>query len=105
VRPRSNFPSPDGLNVVRSNTAIAVRIVAVSTKLRIGRKWQSSEGTLSRGEKLALGLIPGLLNDADLWRDQIAGLSSVATCHVADITKSSTLREAAESVLAGVRSV
>jgi pimeloyl-ACP methyl ester carboxylesterase len=55
---------------------------------------------LPRGEKSALVLIPGLLNDADLWRDQIANMSSVATCHVADITNSKTLREAAESVLA-----
>jgi pimeloyl-ACP methyl ester carboxylesterase len=46
-----------------------------------------------------LVLIPGLLNDADLWRDQIADLSMVAKCHVADITKGETLTELAESVL------
>jgi pimeloyl-ACP methyl ester carboxylesterase len=51
-------------------------------------------------EKPNLVLIPGLLNDADLWRDQIAYLSNVAVCHVADITKGETLGELAESVLA-----
>ena len=53
-----------------------------------------------RGQMPELVLIPGLLNDADLWRDQIADLSKVAVCHVADITKGETLRELAESVLA-----
>ena len=45
-------------------------------------------------------LIPGLLNDADLWRDTINGLSDIATCHVADITQGETLGELARSVLA-----
>lgn len=45
-------------------------------------------------------LIPGLLNDADLWRDQVLSLSGIATCQVADITKGTTLRELAEGVLA-----
>jgi pimeloyl-ACP methyl ester carboxylesterase len=44
-------------------------------------------------------LIPGLLNDAELWRDQIVELSEIATCCVADITKGTTLRELAEGVL------
>lgn len=47
-----------------------------------------------------LVLIPGLLNDADLWRDQVAALSSVAACRVADITRGETLRGLAEDVLA-----
>ena len=51
-------------------------------------------------ERPALVLIPGLLNDADLWRDQIAALSDVATCRVADITRGETLRALAEGVLA-----
>ena len=45
-------------------------------------------------------MIPGLLNDADLWRDTINGLSDIATCHVADITQGETLGELARSVLA-----
>jgi pimeloyl-ACP methyl ester carboxylesterase len=45
-------------------------------------------------------LLPGLLNDADLWRDQVAGLSDVACCHVADLTRGETLRALAEDVLA-----
>lgn len=45
-------------------------------------------------------LIPGLLNDADLWRDQISGLAGVARPCVADITKGETLVALAEMVLA-----
>ena len=45
-------------------------------------------------------LLPGLLNDAELWRDQIAGLSDVALCRVADLTRGGTLEALAESVLA-----
>jgi pimeloyl-ACP methyl ester carboxylesterase len=44
-------------------------------------------------------LIPGLLNDADLWRDQIAGLAGVARPRVADITRGETLAALAEMVL------
>ncbi|MET0530501.1 MAG: alpha/beta hydrolase [Microvirga sp.] len=55
----------------------------------------------SSGAKEAeLILIPGLLNDSDLWRDQVAELSKIATCRVADITKGESLRELAEGVLA-----
>lgn len=56
------------------------------------------EGEFPRKPELVL--IPGLLNDADLWRDQIADLSELAVCHVADITKGETLRELADSTLA-----
>ncbi|WP_428673760.1 alpha/beta fold hydrolase [Roseibium sp.] len=45
-------------------------------------------------------LIPGLLNDADLWRDQVSGLAGVARPLVADITRGNTLAELAETVLA-----
>jgi pimeloyl-ACP methyl ester carboxylesterase len=45
-------------------------------------------------------LLPGLLNDAELWRDQISGLADVARCQVADLTQGATLAELAESVLA-----
>jgi len=45
-------------------------------------------------------LLPGLLNDAELWRDQISGLSDVARCHVPDLTQGETLRELAQTVLA-----
>lgn len=44
-------------------------------------------------------LLPGLLNDAELWRDQIAGLSDVARCQVADLTRGESLRELAEQAL------
>ena len=44
-------------------------------------------------------LLPGLLNDAELWRDQIGGLADVARCHVPDLTQGETLRELAERVL------
>ena len=45
-------------------------------------------------------LLPGLLNDAELWRDQIAGLADVARLFVPDLTRGETIRELAESVLA-----
>jgi len=44
-------------------------------------------------------LLPGLLNDAELWRDQIADLADVARVWVPDLTPYATLREMAESVL------
>lgn len=44
-------------------------------------------------------LLPGLLNDAELWRDQISGLSDVARIWVPDLTPYATLREMADSVL------
>jgi len=46
-------------------------------------------------------LLPGLLNDAELWRDQISGLADVARCEVADLTRGETIREMAEQALAG----
>ena len=48
----------------------------------------------------SLVLIPGTLNDADLWRDQIAPLSLVADVTVADITQGETLEALARQVLA-----
>ncbi|CAN5305894.1 alpha/beta hydrolase [soil metagenome] len=45
-------------------------------------------------------LLPGLLNDAELWRDQIGGLSDIARCDVADLSRGATLRAMAETVLA-----
>jgi pimeloyl-ACP methyl ester carboxylesterase len=45
-------------------------------------------------------LLPGLLNDAELWRDQIAGLSDLARCHVADLTRGETIHDLAQTVLA-----
>lgn len=45
-------------------------------------------------------LVPGLLNDAELWSDQIAGLADVARPVVADITRGETLAELADAVLA-----
>ncbi|WID95195.1 alpha/beta hydrolase [Bosea vestrisii] len=46
-------------------------------------------------------LIPGLLNDAELWHDQVSALSQIADCRVADITKGASLGEIAQDVLAG----
>ena len=45
-------------------------------------------------------LIPGLLNDAELFRDQLTGLADVARPVVADITRGQTLAELARDVLA-----
>src|SRR4051812_38074765 len=38
-----------------------------------------------------LVLLPGLLCDTDLWRDQIGDLSDLADCRVADLTRGETL--------------
>ena len=45
-------------------------------------------------------LLPGLLNDAELWRDQIIGLADLARCQVPDLTQGETIRSLAEGVLA-----
>jgi pimeloyl-ACP methyl ester carboxylesterase len=45
-------------------------------------------------------LLPGLLNDGELWRDQVAGLADLARCQVADLTQGETLDALARSVLA-----
>lgn len=49
---------------------------------------------------IPLMLLPGLLNDADLFRDQVAALSDIAACTVADLTRGETLEELADGVLA-----
>lgn len=46
-----------------------------------------------------LVLLPGLLNDAELWRAQLADLSDLAQCHVGDYSHAETMRAAAERVL------
>ncbi|MFD1881600.1 alpha/beta fold hydrolase [Paracoccus pacificus] len=45
-------------------------------------------------------LVPGLLNDAELWRDQIRDLAGIARPVVADITRAETLGAMARDVLA-----
>lgn len=47
-----------------------------------------------------LVLLPGLLNDAELWRDQAAGLADVADCRIADLSRGETLEALADEVLA-----
>lgn len=46
-----------------------------------------------------LVLVPGLLNDADLWRDQVEALSDLRRIWIADITRRDTMRALAEDVL------
>lgn len=52
-----------------------------------------------RNPARTLVLLPGMLNDADLWRDQIRDLGDIAACQVGDITKGATLREIARDIL------
>ncbi|MGY2049977.1 alpha/beta fold hydrolase [Methylobacterium sp. JK268] len=47
-----------------------------------------------------LVLLPGLLNDADLFRDQVEALGDVAAPVVGDITRGETIEALAEDVLA-----
>ncbi len=44
-------------------------------------------------------LLPGLLNDADLWRDQAEPLSAAFDVRIADLTQGASLRGLAEAVL------
>lgn len=44
-------------------------------------------------------LLPGLLNDGDLWREQIAALSTDADCVVGDITRGDSMQAIATQVI------
>lgn len=52
-------------------------------------------------QRAPLVLIPGLLNDGELWADQVAALGDIADCRVADITRAETMEAMAAGVLAG----
>lgn len=51
-------------------------------------------------QRPCLILIPGLLNDAELWRDQVEALSPIYDVRVADITRGETMAALAEAVFA-----
>jgi len=51
-------------------------------------------------DRIPLLLLPGLLNDAELWRAQIAALSDVAECIVGDQTRGETMQAVVDDVLA-----
>lgn len=55
-------------------------------------------------KKQTLVLIPGTLNDENLWRDQVNALSDIADCIVPDITQDDTIGAMAVSVFAEVAS-
>lgn len=57
-------------------------------------------GRLAMNEMPSLLLLPGLLCDARLWRDQVAGLAGAATCLVAETTLDESLAAMAERALA-----
>jgi pimeloyl-ACP methyl ester carboxylesterase len=50
--------------------------------------------------KIHVLFLPGLLNDASLFRDQLAALSPVALTEVADLTRADSIAELAAGVLA-----
>lgn len=54
----------------------------------------------SANHKPQLLLLPGTLNDEELWRAQVTGLADLADGVVGDISQGTTLTELAESVLA-----
>jgi len=54
----------------------------------------------SRERRPELILLPGLLCDDELWRDQLIGLADAAVCRVADLTVGRTIEELAQRVLA-----
>lgn len=45
-------------------------------------------------------LLPGLLNDAELWRDEIPALSPLVDCQVGDLTRGETMDALVDGVLA-----
>ena len=51
-------------------------------------------------DRIPLLLLPGLLNDAELWRTQIADLSDIAECIVGDQTRGETMQAVVDDVLA-----
>ncbi|MCS4230763.1 pimeloyl-ACP methyl ester carboxylesterase [Stenotrophomonas maltophilia] len=51
-------------------------------------------------ERIPLLLLPGLLNDAELWRDQLADLADIAEATVGDLTRGDTMQAVADAVLA-----
>lgn len=50
-------------------------------------------------KRVGLILVPGLLCDARLWRAQVAALSELADCRVADATRSDTMAGLARDLL------
>ncbi|MBI1244427.1 MAG: alpha/beta fold hydrolase [Alphaproteobacteria bacterium] len=50
--------------------------------------------------RIPLVLLPGLICDRELWRDQITGLADLAEIEVADLTNADSFAEMAERVLA-----
>jgi len=50
--------------------------------------------------RIPLLLLPGLLNDATLWRAQIDALADIADCQVGDLTAHDNLQDTAAAVLA-----
>ncbi len=50
--------------------------------------------------KTSVVMLPGLIEDADVYAHQIAGLAEVADCIVADLTRSETIEGLAHDVLA-----
>jgi len=54
---------------------------------------------MSARARQQLVLIPGLLCDALVWQAQVAALSDIAECWIADHTRSHTMREIAAQVL------
>jgi pimeloyl-ACP methyl ester carboxylesterase len=51
-------------------------------------------------DRIPLLLLPGLLNDAELWRAQVAALSDIADCTVGDQTRGETMQAVVNDVLA-----
>lgn len=51
-------------------------------------------------QRFPLLLLPGLLNDAELWRDPMAALADIADAQVGDLTRGDTMEAVAEQVLA-----
>jgi pimeloyl-ACP methyl ester carboxylesterase len=53
-------------------------------------------------DKIPLALLPGLLLDGGLWREQLTGLADISTPWVADFTTQDNVADMARSVLAAM---
>jgi len=66
----------------------------------MARRYLSPSYNGSMKERIPLLLLPGLLNDAELWRDQLADLADIADPTVGDLTAGDTMQAVADAVLA-----
>lgn len=66
----------------------------------MGKKRPNAESPAPPSARVPLVFLPGLLCDKALWAHPVAALADAAECHVADLTRDSTVEDMARRVLA-----